>query len=117
MEEISPDIQSIRMVRGNGQTYQLLLIASNAIWADMLYQTLGKHVTLTYVYDPAGITFYLYFELSAISKKFIVAVGAFAETLQWLNWIDQGAVASIRVCYRDGKGGLIPLGATIPLRC
>jgi hypothetical protein len=115
MEEISPIIQGIRMLGRGKDMHQLVLIAPNAMWADVLHHTLGQQVILTYTYDGAGITYYLRFELPGIGKMFKVAVGSFTQTLQWLNWIDEKTVTDIRVCYRDGKGGLIPYGATVAL--
>ena len=115
MEEISPNIQGVRMASRDNGTHELILIAPNAMWADVLLHTLGERVILSYSYDGADITFYLLFELPGIDKMFKVAVNAFAGTLQWLTWIDEKTVTDIRTCYRDGKGGLILFGAPISL--
>jgi hypothetical protein len=113
MEEINPNIQGIRMARRADGTHHLILIASNALWADVLHHTLGTSVLLGYTYDGNDITFYVVVELPHIGKLFRVPVSAHSGTLNWISRIDEKIVTGISVTYRDGKGGAIPFGQTV----
>jgi hypothetical protein len=112
MDEIKADIQGIRMINQDGE-HQLVLVALNEMWADVLRHTLGGSVYLKYLYDGYDITFYLIFELPAVHKMFKVQVNATAETRKWLSLIDNKKVTAIRVAYRDGKGGPIFYGEPV----
>ena len=98
-----------------GSTYQLVLVAMNELWADILLRTLGSSIKLKYQYDGNDITFYLLFELPDINKMFKVTVNAMAETRKWLNLIDGKKINAIRVGYRDGKGGLLLYGELVAI--
>ena len=115
MEEITPEIQGVRMTSQNNGTHHLILVTLNEMWADVLHHTLGDQVVLGYTNDGYDITFYLVFELSHIDKLFRVPVNASPETKKWLNWIDEKLVTNIRVAYRDGKGGIVTFGKAIRL--
>jgi len=93
--------------------YQLVLMALNELWADILLRTLGDAVRLKYLYDGSDITFYLVFELSGINKMFKVPVNATTETRKWLSLIDDKKINAIRIGYRDGKGGLLFYGESV----
>ncbi len=112
MDEIKADIQGIRMINQDG-TYQLVLMALNELWADILLHKLGQSVHLKYQYDGGDITFYLLFELPGIDKMFKVLVNATAETRRWITVIDNKKVNAIRVGYRDGKGGTLLYGKPV----
>ncbi|MBV8389092.1 MAG: hypothetical protein JO080_04760 [Mucilaginibacter sp.] len=114
MDEIKADVQGIRMIKKNGKP-QLVLIALNELWADILRHTLGKAVYLKYLYDGNDITFYLVFDLPDINKTFKVQVNATPETRKWLNLIDNHKVTSIRTAYRDGKGGTVLYGDPVSI--
>ena len=114
MDEIKVDVQAIRMV-SKGSTYQLVLVAVNELWADILLRNLGSSVKLKYQYDGDDITFYLLFELPGIDKMFKVPVNAITETSKWLNLIDGKKTDAIRVGYRDGKGGLLLYGELVAI--
>ena len=103
----------MRMINRNG-SHQLILMALNNLWADILLQTLGSSVKLKYQYDGSDITFYLLFELPGIDKMFKVPVNATTETRKWLNLIDDKKIA-IRAGYRDGKGGLLLHGEPVAI--
>ncbi|MBS1523584.1 MAG: hypothetical protein JST50_21460 [Bacteroidetes bacterium] len=109
MDEIKVDAQGIRLISKN-DTYQLVLMALNELWAGILLRTLGATVRLKYLYDGSDITFYLLFELPGIDKMFKVPVNATTETRKWLSLIDDKKINAIRVGYRDGKGGLLLYG-------
>ena len=113
MEEINPNIQGIRMARQPNGTHHLILIASNAMWADVLHHTLGKQVVLDYTYDGNDITFYMVVKLPHIGKLFRVPVSVHSGTLNWISRIDEKTVTGISVAYRDGKGGAISFGETV----
>ena len=113
MEEINPNIQGIRMSKLPDGTHNLILVASNEMWADVLHHTLGKQVGLGYTYDGNDITFYVVVELPHIGKLFRVPVSVHSGTLNWLSRIDEKTVTGISVAYRDGKGGAIPFGETV----
>ena len=113
VEEINPNIQGIRMARQADGTHHLILVASNAMWADILHHTLGKQVVLGYTYDGSDITFYLVVELPDIGKLFSVPVSVHNGTLNWISRINEKTVTGISVAYRDGKGGAIPFGETV----
>lgn len=110
MQQIKVDVQGIRINSQNDGTHHLMLIALNAMWADILQHTLGDRVVLKYNYDGQGITFDVIFELPVINKTFSVQANANTHTLKWLNWIDDKKVTVIRVAFRDGKGGPILFG-------
>lgn len=112
MDEIKADVQGVRMTNRSG-VYQLILMALNNLWADILLQTLGSSVQLKYLYDGNDITLYLLFELPDIDKMFKVPVNATAETRKWLSLIDDKKINAIRVGYRDGKGGLLLYGEPV----
>jgi len=112
MDEIKADVQGVRMINQNG-TYQLVLMALNELWADILLRPLGSSIHLSYQYDGNDITFYLLFELPAIDKMFKVPVNATAETRKWLSLIDDKKINAIRVGYRDGKGGMLLYGEPV----
>jgi len=114
MDEIKADVQGIRMMKSDG-AHQLVLMALNELWADILLRTLGKTVNLKYQYDGSDITFYLFFELPDIDKRFTVSVNANTETRKWLDLIDGKKINAIRVGYRDGKGGLLLYGEPVPI--
>ena len=114
MEEIKADVQGIRMINQDGM-HQLVLMALNELWADILLHTLGKAVHLRYQYDGNDITFYLLFELPGINKMFKVPVNATVETRKWLSLIDDKKINAIRVGYRDGKGGMLLYGEPVAL--
>jgi len=114
MDEIKVDVQGIRMV-SKGSTYQLVLVAMNELWADILLRTLGSLVKLKYQYDGDDITFYLLFELPDIDKMFKVPVNATIETRKWLNLINGKKINAIEVGYRDGKGGLLLHGEPVAI--
>jgi hypothetical protein len=116
MEEIKADVQGIRMINQDGN-YQLVLIALNELWADVLLRTLNDTIRLSYEYDGSDITFYLLFELSGINKMFKVPVNAMVETRKWLSLIDDKKVNAIRVGYRDGKGGILFFGEPVAITC
>jgi len=115
MEEIKVDIQGVRMTSNNGGTHQLVLIALNELWADVLGHTLGEAVRLDYAYDGYDITFYLMFELPGIDKMFKLQVNATTETRKWLSLIDDQKIITIRVAYPDGKGSPIYYGKPVPV--
>jgi hypothetical protein len=106
MDEIKANVQGIRMIK-QGDMHQLVLMALNELWADILLRTLGGTVRLQYRYDGTDIIFYLLFELPDINKMFIVPVNATVETRKWLNLIDDKKINATRIGYRDGKGGLL----------
>lgn len=115
MEEIKIEVQGIRMAAQIDGTYRLILIALNAMWADILRHTLGDSVVLGYSYDGYDITFYLVFQLPGIGKMFSTPVNASVETRKWLRLIDEKKLTSINVAYCDGKGGTILFGK--PVAC
>ena len=96
-------------------THHLILIALNAMWADVLRHTLGDRVVLGSNYDGYDITFHLVFELPGINKMFRIPINANIETRKWLNLIDERKVTGINVVYRDGKGGTILFGKPVPV--
>jgi len=114
MDEIKVNVQGVRMMRSDG-AHQLVLIALNELWADILLRTLGKTVNLKYQYDGSDITFYLLFELHDIDKKFTTSVNANTETRKWLEMIGDKKINAIRVGYRDGKGGLLLYGEPVAI--
>jgi hypothetical protein len=113
MQEIKLHIQGVSMTRQPNGEHHLLLIAPNSMEAEILQQTIGNQVFLSYTYDGSDVTFYLVFQLPHINKLFKIAVNALPETLKWLNYIDDKKVTAIRIAYRDGKGGIIPFGGLI----
>jgi hypothetical protein len=113
MDEIKIDVQGIRMAPHHDGMYNLILIASNAMWADILQHTFGESVVLGYNYDGYDITFYLVLELPGINKMFRMPVNASFETRKWLNLIDERKVTAIHLAYRDGKGGTILFGKSV----
>jgi len=112
MNEIKVDIQGVRMINKDGVN-QLVLMALNELWADILLRTLGKAIYLKYRYDGNDITFHLLFELPGIDKMFKVPVNATSETRKWLKLIDDKKVNAIRIGYRDGKGGMLLYGEPV----
>ena len=106
------DVHGIRIINQDDR-YQLVLMALNELWADILLHTLGEAVRLRYQYNGNDITFYLLFELPAIDKVFKVPVNATAETRKWLSLIDDKKINAIRVGYRDGKGGMLLFGKPV----
>lgn len=114
MDEIKAEVQGIRMMKRDG-AHQLVLMALNELWADILLRTLGKTVNLKYQYDGSDITFYLFFELPEIDKTFKVSVNANSETRKWLGLIGDKKINAIRVGYRDGKGGLLLYGEPVAI--
>ena len=115
MDEIKVDVQGIGMAAQMDGTHHLILIALNAMRADILRHTLGESTLLGYNDDGYDITFYLVFKLPGINKMFRVPVNASTDTRKWLTLIDLGTVSAIHVAYRDGKGGTILFGK--PVRC
>lgn len=112
MDEIKADVQGIRIINKDGK-HQLVLIALNELWADILLHTLGSSIHLSYQYDGSDITFYLLFELPDIVKMFKVPVNTTSETRKWLSLIDVKKINAIGVGYRDGKGGLLLYGEPV----
>jgi len=112
MDEIKADVQGVRMINQN-DVYQLVLMALNELWADILLRTLGGSIHLSYRHDGSDITFYLLLELPDIGKMFEVPVNATIETRKWLRLIDNRKINAIRIGYRDGKGGLLLYGEPV----
>lgn len=112
MDQIKVEIQGIRVINRDG-THQLVLMALNNLWADILLHSLGSSVRLKYEYDGSDTTFYLVFELPDINKLFKAPVNSTTETRKWLSLIDNKKINAIRVGYRDGKGGLLLYGGPV----
>jgi hypothetical protein len=113
MDEIKVDVQGVRIINNNEGTHQLVLVALNELWADVLLNTLGKSVQLDFLYDGYDITLYLVFKLPGIDKMFKVQVNVTPETRKWLDLINNKKINAIKVAYRDGKGSPIFYGKPV----
>ena len=101
IEEIYPDIPSIKFEKVIEDLHDVLLITININKASMLDKTIDGRIKLYYDHQDGDMFFILWFELIDYNQKFHLPIELMDETKHWMGYIDQSMIRGIKIGYQD----------------
>ena len=99
MEEIRPSITNIKFTTQPNGYHHLVLITSDAINAQTICENIGSTTQLLHPNDWNNMFLPLLFHLIEMDKSFRANIPLMNETAEWLDWLNQGTVTHLDICY------------------